>query len=77
MRSEPSAARNRPNSEWGVHGDETGTNERTNEYWVTQDTDGKGRLTQDTHRGTRGQACDSLFACAELCVLQWLYTYST
>ena len=25
------------------------SNERTNEYWVTQDTDGKGRLTQDTH----------------------------
>ena len=25
------------------------TRVRTNEYWVTQDTDGKGRLTQDTH----------------------------
>ena len=23
--------------------------ERTNEYWVKQDTDGKGRLTHDTH----------------------------
>ena len=23
-----------------------GKNERTNEYWVIQDTDGKGRLTQ-------------------------------
>ena len=36
-----------PGTASGATGDVT--NERTNEYWVTQDTDGKGRLTQDTH----------------------------
>ncbi len=43
----PAAQRERrPRPERRVQG---GANERTNEYWVTQDTDGKGRLTQDTH----------------------------